>query len=65
MLDLFSNENVVIIIVLHRVQTELPGILKFIEVIFRTLFHILENHFLSTCTRVQVIPQPFKILFHY
>jgi len=64
-MDIFSNKNVVIITVLHRTLTELPDILRFIEAIFRTLFHIFEKHFLSTCTRVQIIPQLIEILFQY
>lgn len=64
-IDIFNNKNVGIIIFLHRILTELSGVLKFIEGIFRTLSHVLENHFLSTCTRMQIIPQPLEILFQY
>lgn len=63
-MDIFSNKNVAII-VLRRILTELPGILEFIEAIFRILFDVLEEHFLSTYTRVQVIPQPLEMLFQY
>lgn len=37
-MGIFSNKNVVIIVVLHRILIELPGILKFIEAIFSTHF---------------------------
>lgn len=40
-MNVSSNKNVVAIVSLHRIVSELPGVLKSAEAVFRTLFHIL------------------------
>lgn len=64
-MDISSNKNVVVIVFLHRIVSELPGVLKSVGAVFRALFTSSKNHFLSTCTKVQIIPQPLEILFQY
>lgn len=38
-MNISTNKNVVVIVSLHRIVSELPGVLN--EAGFRTLFHIL------------------------
>lgn len=40
-MDISSNKNVVAIVFLHKIVSELLGVLKSVEAVFRMLFHIL------------------------
>lgn len=40
-MDIFSSKNVVVIVFLHRIVSNLPDVLKSVEAVFRTVCHIL------------------------